>query len=219
MMRLSQNQLKLIAALSMTVDHIGVSLFPKLEILRIFGRLAFPIFSYFIFEGFRYTHSRTRYFLRLLAMGVLCMAVYYVAEGEVYGNILVTFSLSVAALSAAEYAKNNGTKGVAAFVIVAATLNVLCRVVYIDYGFFGIMAPVCAYMVGEGEHNSKALVGFGAGIAILAAIVGGIQYYSLTAMLLLVLYGGNRGIRNLGKFFYWFYPVHLAVIGLISYLM
>ncbi len=219
MMRLSQNQLKLIAALSMTIDHIGVSLFPRLEILRIIGRLAFPVFAYFIFEGFRYTHSRGRYFLRLFVLGLACMAVYYFAEKEVYGNILITFSLSVAALCAAEYAKTSESiKGWAAFGLCMAGIYALCRLMYIDYGFFGVMAPVCAYLAG-GEHNKSAVAGFGLGICAVSAAAGGIQYFSLFALIILSFYDGNRGKMKLGQFFYWFYPVHLGIIGLISYLI
>ena len=47
---LTNNQLKIIAMLSMLADHIGVQLFPDLQILRIIGRLALPIFAYMIAE-------------------------------------------------------------------------------------------------------------------------------------------------------------------------
>ena len=57
---LSGNQLKIIAAISMTVDHLGFILFPSLIILRIIGRIAFPIFAYMIAEGCRYTKNEKR---------------------------------------------------------------------------------------------------------------------------------------------------------------
>ena len=41
--KLTSNQLKLLAMLTMTIDHIGVQLFPGILWLRIVGRLAFPI--------------------------------------------------------------------------------------------------------------------------------------------------------------------------------
>ena len=58
---LSGNQLKLIALAAMTVDHIGVQFFPNIQLLRIIGRLALPIFAYMIAQGCRYTKNKARY--------------------------------------------------------------------------------------------------------------------------------------------------------------
>ena len=59
---LTNNQLKIIAMISMLIDHIGVAMFPNVMILRIIGRLAFPIFAYMIAEGCFYTKNKARYF-------------------------------------------------------------------------------------------------------------------------------------------------------------
>ena len=47
---LSGNALKIIAAISMVIDHTGMLIFPGEDIFRIIGRLAFPIFAFFIAE-------------------------------------------------------------------------------------------------------------------------------------------------------------------------
>ena len=73
---LSQNQLKAIAAAAMVVDHLGVQIFPQYIAFRIIGRLAFPIFAYFIYEGMKYTHRPAAYLGRMLAMGTLCVVGY-----------------------------------------------------------------------------------------------------------------------------------------------
>ena len=56
--RLNNNVLKIIAAISMLLDHIGLILFPSIEIFRILGRIAFPIFAFTIAEGAKYTRIR-----------------------------------------------------------------------------------------------------------------------------------------------------------------
>ena len=74
---LSGNQLKVIAMIAMTCDHVGLQLLPQLGFLRIIGRLAFPIYAYMIAEGCRYTHDRGRYFFRLASLALVCQGVYY----------------------------------------------------------------------------------------------------------------------------------------------
>ena len=102
---LTNNQLKIIAMLSMCLDHIGVQLFPGALWLRMAGRLAFPIFAYMIAEGCRYTKNRTRYLLQLAILGVGCQTVFFIAARDWYQGILLTFSISVLIIYAMQYAK------------------------------------------------------------------------------------------------------------------
>ena len=57
---LTGNALKILAALFMTIDHIGVMLFPRVLVLRIIGRLALPIFAFMIAEGCKYTRNKKK---------------------------------------------------------------------------------------------------------------------------------------------------------------
>ena len=92
---LTGNQLKILAMIAMTCDHVGVQIFPNLLWLRIIGRLAMPIYAYMIAEGCRHTRDRKKYLLRLLGMGALCQVVYLLAMKSLYMCILITFSMSV----------------------------------------------------------------------------------------------------------------------------
>ena len=73
---LSGNALKIIAAISMVIDHTGVIFFPDVLIFRIIGRLGLPIFAFMIAEGCRYTKNKLKYFLSLLILGTACQLVY-----------------------------------------------------------------------------------------------------------------------------------------------
>ena len=53
--------LKLIAVLSMTVDHVGAVFFPEYPVFRWIGRMAFPLFCYCMTVGLLYTHDIRRY--------------------------------------------------------------------------------------------------------------------------------------------------------------
>ena len=93
---LSGNILKIIAAISMVIDHIGFMFFPDLLILRLIGRIAFPIFAVMIAEGAKYTKNKLRYFLTIFLLGVICQVVYYFFDDHsLYMSILITFSISI----------------------------------------------------------------------------------------------------------------------------
>ena len=239
---LSGTALKLIAAASMTADHVGYMLFPKLRILRIVGRLALPVFAYLIAEGMRHTRSPLRYFLRLLLFGAACQAVYTVATRDFYMNILVTFSLSVLIMIPIRLMRDAEEKNgpdanrravylsVSAAAVAGAFL--LCRFVTVDYGFWGVILPVSAFVFTEKKKN---LLLFSVFLALMSAdfyfsglMRGGAplwvlinresQPFSLLALPLLALYNGKRGKWRLKYFFYVFYPAHLGLIYLIGVL-
>ena len=92
---LSNNQLKLIAMLTMTADHVGLMLLPHIPVLRLVGRLAFPVYAYMIAEGCRHTGSMPRYLGGIAILAAVCQGVYFFAMGSVYQSIMVTFSLSI----------------------------------------------------------------------------------------------------------------------------
>lgn len=214
------NQLKLIALISMTCDHVGIQLFPDVLILRILGRLALPIFAYMIAEGCRYTRNRKKYLLRMVSLAVLCQVVYFVAMGSLYQCILVTFSLSISVIYAMDRWQERGDT--ASRVLALGTLAavfVLCVVLpdflpgfEIDYGLMGVLLPVLIYF-GKPAHHFLL-----AGLILLCFSYGGIQWWCLAAIPLLGQYNDQRGKYNIGKLFYIYYPVHLVVIYGLSLL-
>lgn len=223
---LTGNQLKIIALIAMTCDHVGLQLFPRLEVLRIIGRLALPIYAYMIAEGCRYTRDRKNYLLRLLALAAVCQVVYFVAMGSLYQCIMVTFSLSVALIYLLDRAV--GKKDVTSILLAAlgaGTVYCLCEVLpgilshtdfEIDYGIFGVLLPVLVYF---GRDKWQKILLLGAGLALLALDLGGIQWWSLATLPLLALYSGKRGKWRIGTFFYLYYPLHLAAIYAISLIL
>lgn len=219
---LTGNQLKLIAMLAMTCDHVGLQLFPQLEILRLIGRLALPVYAYLIAEGCRHTRSRKKYFLRLFGLGALCQIVYFVAMGSLYQCILITFSLSVClicVLDRAEETKSNASRLLATgtlagvFFVSVILPDLLPRTDFaIDYGLMGILLPVLIY------YGNPKWVYLTVGLILLALQCGGNQWFALTAVPLLAMYNGQRGKGNWGTLFYLYYPAHLVVIYVLSLL-
>ena len=218
---LTGNQLKLLALLTMTIDHIGAVLLPHYRFLRIIGRLAMPIYAYMIAEGCHYTHDRMRYFLRLAGLAVVCQVVYGFVGRSLYQCILVTFSLSVGLICAVENAQKKGTSGAAlAGAALFAGIYFVCEKLpqyvpgfFVDYGFWGVMLPVIVYFGG------RSVWAFLAGLTVLCLSLGGLQWWAMLTVPLIALYSGQRGKHRLGWMFYLYYPAHLVVIYLLDFLL
>ena len=220
---LSNNQLKIIAMVAMTLDHIGAYLFPQILWLRIVGRLAFPIYAFMIAEGCRYTRNPMRYLGSLAAIALVCQVVSYIAIGSLYQCIMVTFSLSVGLILLVKHAQQKNAflpwvwvaLGVLATAFLCHGMQALLPGTdyAVDYGFVGVMTPVLIYLFTAKLPQLAVLSLCLAGIC-LDAWSG--QVYAFLVIPLLALYNGTRGKWKLKWFFYFFYPVHLALIYLVG---
>lgn len=237
---LSGNTLKIIAAISMLIDHVGFMFFPGVQIFRILGRLALPIFAFMIAEGCRYTKNKLRYFLTIFILAAICQIVYFLFDGDTDMCILVTFSLSILIIYALQFFKERLFSSESSFwgkllsalpfAFVTAAVYLLNLALEIDYGFNGCFLPVFASVFHkpkgiQGENFEKLdripmhVLSLGIGILLLALNSGGIQFFMLCAIPLLLLYSGKRGKLKMKYFFYIFYPLHLAAIQGIYMLM
>ncbi len=230
---MSSNQLKTIACIAMLADHIGYLLFPEVIILRYIGRLAMPLFSYFIAEGCRYTRSRKRYLFNILSLAVLCQ-LFYLAEAiinggitEIYLNVLFTFGLSILVCSAFLRLKASFEQithhriylNILLFIITIFVAVYCCtkRQIFgipleFDYGFAGVFLPLFAVVFPDKERQLPL---FTIGIIIYNLLI--LQelpyiWFSLFTVPLILFYNGLRGKLRLKAAFYLFYPLHFALI-------
>lgn len=224
---LSGNQLKLIALVCMTIDHIGLILLDGFAVMRIIGRLAFPVFAFMIAEGCRYTRSMGKYLASMAAVALLCQVAYFVTLRTLYMCIMVTFSLSVGICWLIRLAreKRSALFGVLALVAVGVAFfltDILPLLLDgtdygIDYGFLGVILPVALYLCSD----KKLQLLVAAVILSLLAVWADwyIQWFSLLALPLLALYGGHRGKWKLKWLFYVYFPLHLGVIWLLRFIL
>lgn len=221
---LTGNQLKIIAMVTMTLDHIGLILFPYSLLLRIIGRLAFPIYAYMIAEGCRHTRSMGRYLLTIAGIGIFYQIVCLLNLHSLYQSILITFSLSIGLIWLSKTARKKkssalwtltGLSVVAIFIFTEVLPLVLPRSwdFGVDYGFIGVMIPVGVYYA---KKPFWKLLVCGIGLAMLAATIYWIQWFALAALPLLALYNGRRGKGQLKWLFYLYYPAHLILLYAIA---
>lgn len=217
---LTGNALKIIAMLSMLIDHIGVILLNDYEPFRIIGRLAFPLYAFLISEGCRHTKNKLFYFLRIFALGMVCQTVYYFTDRSLYLNILLTFSVSILLIYIMEYARKNIFFTLCFLIATVLLWKGLGQAsqfeISFDYGFYGIMFPV---LLSLSDNKKEKLILAFFGLFLLSEALGGIQIWSIMAIIPMLMYNGKRGKMNLKAFFYLFYPLHLAVLWGIQYLL
>ena len=224
MKQLTKNQLKILAMVCMTLDHIGAAFFPQAVWLRVIGRLAFPLFSYCIAEGCRYTRNKARYFGSVFACGAVCV-IAFLPFGGFCGNALITLSMSILLLYGIEtWESSRKLRFLVLTAALAAVFYLLCRTVYIDYGFAGVLLPLYAEIgrlfwervfVGIPPVIGERL-GFAVGLLALAGVMGGLQRFCVLAIFPILLLGNERGKWKMKHFFYIYYPAHLAVIGAVQ---
>ncbi|MBQ9729878.1 MAG: hypothetical protein IJV80_03600 [Clostridia bacterium] len=242
---LSGNTLKIIAAVSMFLDHLGYVFFPRVAWLRAVGRLAFPLFAFLLAEGCRYTKNKTKHFALLFVLGTVCQVVFYLFTKQSYMGILLSFSLSTLCIYAVlgvqkSIAEKNGKHTALyslALVCSVAAAWAFCYFFEVDYGFWGCMFPVFCSLIDFRsfpamekrvllEHFLRVAMAAIALVLVnlscaenLAFLSPALQWYSLFTIPLLLLYNGKKGKGNLKYFFYIFYPAHLAALQGVAMLL
>lgn len=237
---MTANKLKIIACLSMLIDHVGVVLFPQVIVFRYIGRLAMPIFAFFIAEGCAHTRSKLKYFIKIFVLAVICQAI-FLAEQLYYGyvydyrlNILFTFSLSIIICSLFVLAKESFIKAKiknailysiafivsCVFSVLACTYSTKITGVNLtfDYDIAGIFLPLFAVIF---KNRFLKLGCFTIGLILFNLLLSqnfSYTWFSLLALPLIAFYNGKYGTKKLKYLFYLFYPVHFGLIYLIQIL-
>lgn len=232
--------LKVIAMISMVMDHAGKMFFPQLGWMRIVGRLAFPIYAYCIAVGCVYTRNPLKYALRVLVLALVSQPIYCLALAHVSGpmraaveggitlqggvtwyveslksaNILFTLLAGILLIWSLREKKYIATA--------AVTLLIWYTSGYLNYGWRGVALMVLFYALIDRPLASLCWVG---GFMLWwAAQSGGYRVFSFNfgiqifAMLALpLIYIPTKTGVKLPKWaFYLFYPLHLAVIYLLT---
>ncbi|WP_288354172.1 TraX family protein [uncultured Bacteroides sp.] len=212
----SGSALKIIAVLSMVTDHCAYYLLDgntwAYEVMRCFGRVAFPVFAFLVAEGFAHTRNRMRYFLSLLLFAVISEVPWYLLNGaDGTHNVMFTLALGVAALAVFERLQKHGALAIAAILLVALSAEISG----LDYGWHGIVEILVFHLFRSKKYcQSTRLLQLAFAFPFMShyGIIG-----ALLACFIIFLYNGTRGIIHgkVAKYgFYAIYPVHLIIIKL-----
>ena len=222
-------QLKYIAFLSMLADHVNKALiYPFLsgegilqrisDAFDILGRIAFPLFAFFLVEGFFKTGNRKKYLASLLIFGIISEIPFDMALSGVFfelnsNNIMFTLALMLITIWTIDILKEkmqNMSKYTwypVSFVIVGI-MCIISMVTGMDYEYHAIMIGYFFYIF----YDKPVFAIFSGYLAIFK------ELWSLLGFGLILTYNGKRGKQN-KLLNYCFYPVHLLILGILRMIL
>ena len=207
-------QLKYIAFISMLIDHVNNALITPFlngkgfllhlsNLFSILGRIAFPIFVFFIVEGFFKTSNRKKYLITLLLFGVISEVPFDMFTSKVFfdpywNNIMFTLALCLITIWIIDAVKDKISNKVLWYSISIVVVGISCAVAMalsLDYDYHAIIVAYIFYI-----FYDKPILG--AGLGYLSIIK---ELYSCLGFAMTVTYNGERGKQN--KWInYLFYP-------------
>ncbi len=218
---LDGTMLKIIGMVSMVFDHVGDIFFPEQTWMRIIGRIAMPIFAFFVAEGFHYTHDRGKYLCRMGIFALISEVPFdLMATGKVlefgHQNIMFTFLLGILALSCYERITAGGERWKTAVgIVVLGAFALASALLRTDYNMLGTGLVIILYLLRERKLPVRLLGGM---VFYVLLRNKGIYVFGLLGFLPLFLYNGKKG-RGLKYLFYVFYPGHLLLIYILKMLL
>ena len=237
--------IKLIGALTMLIDHIGAILLPQIRILRIIGRVSMPFFAYCIARGFYYSEKKgttSKYIKNMLIFSIISQipfsfVPYIFGRGnfsfiDINLNIGFTWLFSLLILKAISYIKKPDpdnlyikNKILAGLMIAAILLfSIFCKIKN-DYGLYGILFPLVFYYFMFKTDTPLFCFFSTIFLYIIYALVykmpvfkENVQIFSIFSVFLIMLVKPQDDLIKLPRrFFYVFYPLHLAILLFIAW--
>ena len=225
---LSAGTLKLIAIVTMLIDHFAAGVYAKLyncgylyrhgmmwhaadiyQICRNIGRFAFPIYCFLLVEGFYHTKSRIKYLRNLVIFALISEIPFDLVLmggiGLTGQNVFFALAISLAGIwSIAKVKERFVNDPTISAVLQCGIIITACFTAHIlntDYSYYGVVLVMIFYYYRKNRF--------------LACLVGYVWFlfepWCFPAFIVLLFYNGKRGF-NLKYFFYAFYPGHLLLL-------
>ncbi|CUH93376.1 TraX family protein [Herbinix luporum] len=212
--------LKLIAIISMLIDHVSYVFLREYSLLyaggRLIGRLALPIFVFLLVEGFFHTRNIKKYLIRLGIFALISEIPFDLAFYNTYfyfGHQNIFFTLFIGLLSiylinmVEKRYKNNMLIVNLLNAGITIALSIVAAILRTDYRFMGVLLIVAFYLF----RGSKPLLI----ISLIILSPNVVQAFSVLSLIPISFYNGKKG-KDIKYFFYAFYPAHLLILYLLN---
>ena len=210
--------LKIIAIITMFIDHIGYAIFGNFSFFNYIGRIAFPIFAFQISEGYTHTNNLKKYFFRLFIFALVSQIPFMLFRKIIANDFTLNifFTLLLGLISIYIYDK---TKYKIVGIISAILIGLLANFSHCDYGFYGVAIIFLFYAFKNDIIKSSIAFIIATAIRYLIPIIKYGLYdvylylliFTLVPILFISLYNGKKG-KDTKYLLYLFYPIHLLLI-------
>lgn len=199
--------LQLIAMITMLIDHIGFIFFPGVDVFRIIGRIAFPLYSWFLVQGYLHTKNIKKYMWRLFYLACISQVPYTLALKSWEFNVIFTLLLALFGLYAMDHIKDEGSKSLILIGVLGASL-----LIPMDYGMYGVLLV----LIYRYFSSWKMVAGHLFLNLLYAMAFGGLQLFSILGTALLFISPAVFRSIPVHKWIYRsFYPAHLLLLLLL----
>ena len=237
MIRMTSNKLKIIAIITMIIDHIGYyfNFLFNIEvyvILRAIGRIAMPIFTFLIVEGYFHTKDLRKYIYRISIIAIITQSIFIIIEGifkensyNISGTLNILFSfinlLVLFKLFENIIIKNNIISKFI-FTIYILAIYLLYKHIEFDYGLYVIIIGTIMYI--SKKYIKDDIISNGiiiVSILIYSCYRSSIYFFTILAIPFILLYNNKLGKKNniLKYTFYVIFPVQHLLLYVISMIM
>ncbi|MCL2621078.1 MAG: conjugal transfer protein TraX [Defluviitaleaceae bacterium] len=247
MFRFDAFTLRWIAIIGMVLNHIVIAWWEIIPLwlaipMYATGGLTFPIMAYFVVEGYKHTSNLKKYILRLLIFGVISIPFHVLTFGFLGLNIMFTIIVGILCILLYDKMKIRPLFWIL-FVVIALLTTFP---IFFDWAIIGVVAVLLTHII-KNEKARRIVPAVVSGVFMLLfsllGILGtstpytqveiaGLPGYDielmvvstvfivgcLVAAFLLKNFNGQRG-KRMKWLFYSFYPLHLAVLGIVALLM
>lgn len=183
------------------------------NIMRMIGRISFPIFAFLIVEGFRKSSNLFKYILRLLLLAIISEIPYdLMVFNEILSircfeiqNVVFTYVIGLLMLVVIRYVNSFST---ILSVFPALAAYGLTYVLKTDYALEGIILIYVFYMF-RNDLNLMSII-----VMIVTFIMSFEKYYgsAILSTIFIYLYDGTKGTLDFRPFRYAFYPLHMLIL-------
>ena len=229
---LNSNQIKLIAIIAMTIDHVTWILWPGYDthwwviVLHIIGRITAPIMWFFVAEGYYYTRDLRKYILRLFLFAVISHFAYDFALNIPFVPFTTGFFNQTGVIWALfcgllilTVIDSNTLPGWGKVLLVIS----LCLISF--PADWSCIAALAIMGIGTNRGNFRKQMTWMMLFVFMYSIIyfifidkiyAVVQLFTALSIPILKCYNGERGKwKGMKWFFYIYYPVHLVLIGLL----